>query len=392
MTNKFDFIVIGAGMVGLSAALALSRQGLRGQVFDQSQGPQGAPDNLISNAERSARVSAINAGSVRFLSRIGLPQSFFEGAGSALRGMKIWDADGSAEASLPASGYIIENHRLIQGLDEAVRSAATSEIDPIQWQTGITDIIQSEGEVSVRLTSGAEISAPLLIGADGANSRTRELLGIRTIDWPYDQTALVATVQLHKPHEGIARQAFTREGPMALLPLPEVDQCVLVWSSTCADQRLADGDARFASLINQACEHEVGPVRGVGPRQSFPLFQRHAKHYVKDSTVLIGDAAHSIHPLAGQGVNLGFADVAALSELIDQLHYATDLTLSSILADYQQRRRLINWRMTAVTDLTKRLFDPPGPLLRWLRNAALRRIDSQTALKQVLSLAAAGEL
>ena len=179
---------------------------------------------------------------------------------------------------------------------------------------------------------------------------------------------------------------------MALLPLPESNQCVLVWSSRHAAERFEDSDETLLSLINQACEQEAGAALAMRDRQRFPLFQRHARRYVKGSAVLVGDAAHSIHPLAGQGLNLGFGDVMTLSAVLDEMRFAPDISLATALKDYQRQRRRVNLRMTAMTDLTKRLFDPKGAELRWLRNAALRAMDQQAALKQMIGLAGAGFL
>jgi len=389
--TAFDFLVVGGGPVGLSAALALTRKGLHGQVIDQAEAmPQRPSTDAIGL--RSPRVSAINQSSIQFCEQLGIHSAFFQQNGCRFTDMQVWDAEGSAKLSLPADGVIIENDRLVHRLFDDLDRAVGDGNDPVRWRTGIIDIIPSSTEVRVQLSTGEFLSTALLVGADGGGSKTRDLLGINTLGWSYDQMALVAVVTMDQAHGGTAFQAFTQEGPMALLPLPESNQCVLVWSSRHAAERFEDSDETLLSLINQACEQEAGAALAMRDRQRFPLFQRHARRYVKGSAVLVGDAAHSIHPLAGQGLNLGFGDVMTLSAVLDEMRFAPDISLATALKDYQRQRRRVNLRMTAMTDLTKRLFDPKGAELRWLRNAALRAMDQQTALKQMIGLAGAGFL
>jgi ubiquinone biosynthesis UbiH/UbiF/VisC/COQ6 family hydroxylase len=390
---RYDFVIAGAGLVGLSAALALTRQGLKGLVFDRGAAPGGADAAAaLTGLERSPRVSAINPVSVNFLTQLGVDPTFFDDVGGLFSGMTVWDGEGSGELSLPASGYIIENHRLLGALFKAICRPSVSDLLTQQFQVGIADIRQDDTGVVVTLTNDEQIETALLIGADGSGSRTRELLGIRCVSWRYDQSALVCVIETALPHQSIARQSFTADGPLAFLPLPEPNHSVLVWSSTRAQAQLASSETQFAAEVSAHSGRHLGPVMAIGPRRQFPLRQQHSTRYTKGASVLVGDAAHSIHPLAGQGLNLGFADVASLSQAIENLRLDQRSRLSVALSQYEAGRRPINLRMTATTDLLKRVFDPRSPLLRLTRNAGMRWLQDQPRLKQALSLAAAGRL
>jgi len=390
---QYDFVVAGAGLVGLSAALTLTRQGLKGLLFDQGFAPSGASaTSQVLGLDRSPRVSAINPVSVNFLIQLGVDPAFFDQAGCSVSGMTVWDGDGSGELSMPSAGYIVENHRLLDALHGVMCQPLIADALTQQFEVGIVDVQQDDAMVAVTLTTGETLETRLLIGADGSGSRTRELLGIRSVAWRYDQTALVCVSETALPHQSIARQSFTPEGPLAFLPLPEPNHSVLVWSSTQAQAQLQSSDQEFAAMVSAHSVRALGQVTAIGARAVFPLQQQHAIRYAKGRSVLVGDAAHSIHPLAGQGLNLGFADVVGLSQAIENLRLDQRRPLSDALRRYEAQRRPINLRMTAATDLLKRVFDPPSPLLRLARSTGMRWLQDQTRLKQALSLAAAGHL
>ena len=390
---RYDFVIAGAGLVGLSAALALTRQGLKGLIFDHGLAPSAASATTqVLGLDRSPRVSAINPVSVNFLTQLGVDPAFFDQAGCAVSGMTVWDGDGSGELSLPSAGYIIENHRLLNAVFNAICQPSIAEALTQQFEVGLVDLQQNDATVSITLTTGETIESGLLIGADGSASRTRDLLGIRSVAWRYDQTALVCVSETALPHQGIARQSFTPEGPLAFLPLPEPNHSVLVWSSTQAQAQLSCSDKEFSAMVSVHSARALGSVTAIGARAVFPLQQQHAIRYTKGRSVLVGDAAHSIHPLAGQGLNLGFADVIGLSQAIENLRLDQRQSLSEALRRYEAQRRPVNLRMTAATDLLKRVFDPPSPLLRLARSTGMRWLQDQTRLKEALSLAAAGHL
>ncbi len=390
---RYDFVIAGAGLVGLSAALALTRQGLKGFIFDHGLAPStAAATTNVLGLDRSPRVSAINPVSVKFLTQLGVDPGFFDQTGRSVSGMTVWDGDGSGELSLPAAGYIVENHRLQDALFNVICQPSIADALTRQFEVGIVDLRQDDSMVSITLTTGETIQSALLIAADGSASRTRDLLGIRSVAWRYDQAALVCVAEMALPHQGIARQSFTAEGPLAFLPLPEPNHTVLVWSSTQAQAQLHCSDKEFAARVSAHSARAQGPVTAIGARRVFPLQQQHAIQYTKGRSVLVGDAAHSIHPLAGQGLNLGFADVVSLSQAIENLRLDQRQPLSAALRRYEAQRRPINLRMTAATDLLKRVFDPPSPFQRLVRSTGMRWLQDQTRLKHALGLAAAGYL
>jgi 2-octaprenylphenol hydroxylase len=225
------------------------------------------------------------------------------------------------------------------------------------------------------------------VAADGALSPTRELLGLRTREWDYGHRAIVTTARFERGHAHTAWQRFLPTGPLALLPLASASGrlCSIVWSidEDEADALLAKDDEAFAAALTTASEAVLGAATDCSPRRAFPLRQRHAVDYVLPGAALVGDAAHSIHPLAGQGINLGLSDVNVLAE---ELRRALDRGLApgrlDVLKRYQRRRKGDNLRMMAAMDGFKRLFEQDAPPLRWLRNAGMRGVGAMPALKR----------
>ena len=397
--DRFDYVIAGGGLVGLACGIELAQLGLRGLLFDQGDTPSAprAIGSAVINDHQlldvgSSRVSAINPASIEFLDRLGW-EAHYSGAGlSPFSEMRVWDGEGGGDLGFAARGLIIENDRLRWALYQAAQALIQAGRLVCRWQTGIQNIQDVAEGVSVLLTSGETVSAGLLVAADGAHSKTRDLLGIQTLAWQYDQTAIAAVIATGRPHGQIARQCFTPDGPLAFLPMTEPDQNVIVWSSTKNEERLDLPPAALCAEIEKYGERALGRVRAVGPLAHFPLHQQQAHRYVGKSSVLVGDAAHSIHPLAGQGLNLGFADVKALAAALQKTRFGSNRSLTALLEGYQRERRPLNLRMMATTELLKRVFDPPSPALRLARNVGLRWLDSQSRLKQALTLAASGQL
>jgi 2-polyprenylphenol 6-hydroxylase len=247
------------------------------------------------------------------------------------------------------------------------------------------------------LQSGTVVRCQLVIAADGAQSALRKLAGIKTVEWDYGHSAVVATVRTEKPHERTARQRFMASGPLAFLPLRGNDGdehwSSIVWSTAPeAAQALLDlPDAEFAVLLGKTFEHRLGDIIEVRGRFAFPLRQRHAQMYHQGRVVLIGDAAHTIHPLAGQGVNLGFMDVKVLAEeLLDAQVKQLPPAHPVVLKRYQRRRRGANLTMTATMELFQRLFARRELPVRWLRNTGMRGIDAMSAVKKKIMRSAMG--
>ena len=262
----------------------------------------------------------------------------------------------------------------------------------------MTAEISSADETGVRLEleDGRSLSAGLLVAADGALSRVRDLAGFRTREWDYGQRAIVCTVETGLPHQATAWQRFLNTGPLAFLPLPGFEgrhYCSIVWSAEpdLADALAALSDREFCDAAGEALESRLGAVLDCSPRASFPLRQRHAVEYTRPGIALVGDAAHTIHPLAGQGINLGLQDVIALSEELTAGMARGEAPGSPVLlARYQRRRKGENLLMMAAMDGFKSLFGSRQLPLRWLRNQGLKWVDRSGPIKHQLMRHAMG--
>ncbi len=389
-------------MAGSALACALAHSSYRIAVIESQASP-------CFNAEDfyDARVVALNAASQQFLQQIGVWDDIATQRISPYTHMQVWDAEGTAQVTFDcadtqqsALGHIVENNLIVAALQNRLRQC--SQIDWLcpESVTELHDsnIIHSGNSAcELLLHSGRTIRARLVVAADGALSTVRRLSGIKTLEWDYGHTALIATVKNEKPHQRTARQRFTAGGPLAFLPLldrhGDEHWSSIVWSTSAekAQALLAMTEVDFATALDNAFEHRLGAVTAVRSRFAFPLRQRHAQLYHRGRVVLIGDAAHTIHPLAGQGVNLGFMDVQTLAEelLAAQLRKLSPAH-ASVLQRYQRRRRGANLAMTATMELFKRLFERDELPLRWLRNTGMRGIESLPWLKRQIMRKAMG--
>lgn len=401
--DSADVVVIGGGLVGLAFACALKNSGLQVVLVEGQHAPGSSkqPDDVLAPASAahldsgfSPRVSAINLKSRAFLARIGgWPQDSARHA--EYSEMAVWDTQGTAAIRFSAQevqqdclGTIIENASVISQL---YRTALGIENLDLIFDVALESIQKSDDGYTVRLNNGREIQCKLLVGADGGQSRVKELAGLRSVDWSYHQSAVVTTVEIDRPHDNIARQWFTAQGPLAFLPLANPNYCSIVWSSTDAEQLMAMDNRAFCDRLSQVVEKQAGSVVACDQRFSFPLTQRHAVQYAQENLVLIGDAAHTIHPLAGQGVNLGFADAQTLAQTLHQCRFESlspgDL---SVLKRFENRRKPENMLMAAVMEGFKRLFGSDDPAIRWLRNTGLRMVNSTGVLKTMAAKLATG--
>ncbi|MEE2764290.1 MAG: UbiH/UbiF/VisC/COQ6 family ubiquinone biosynthesis hydroxylase [Pseudomonadota bacterium] len=398
----FQILVVGGGMVGAALALGLSRQGWQvglveaGNRAALQQAP--APAHGVDDFE--ARVSALSVASQQLLEALEVWSQVLAGRHCPYQQMVVWDGDGTgriqfdaAELQAPALGTIVENRNLVRALFLALDASPVEVLDGVQvtgwWQDG-----ERRG---IELADGGRIGAELVVAADGANSRLRQWVGLPTREWDYDQQAIVCTVQTSQSHDFTAWQRFSPTGPLAFLPLlPESGAehfCSIVWSQDTAEARrlMALDEAAFSAELGAAIEQQLGPVRSVSGRTVFPLRQRHAKDYVAPGFALIGDAAHAIHPLAGQGANLGFSDVRAL---LDELQRARASALSPaeplVLERYQRRRKAENLAMMAAMDGFKHLFGRDELPVRWLRNTGLRWLNGLGPIKHRIAAEAMG--
>lgn len=393
---EYDLLVVGGGMVGAALALACSAQGLKIAVVESWE-----PSRDWPIGEIDLRVSALSRASQRILNRLGRGPTAWEriqGLGvSPYRVMRVWDAVGgasihfdSADLGEPDLGHIVENRVTQLALWEQLEAAPDIQL---LCPARALRLSLTPERAQLDLDDGRRLVARLLVGADGRDSWVRAQAGITTSGWDYDQQAIVANVQTTRPHGETAWQRFLPTGPLAFLPLAD-GGCSIVWSvvEARARQLMALEDAAFLADLEAACERHLGPLVAVGRRESFPLRLQHADQYVLPRLVLVGDAAHAIHPLAGQGVNLGFLDAAQLADNIaEALVKGRDIGGLWTLRRYERARRGGNMAMLGAMEVFKRLFGNRNPLLVATRNLGLAVTDRLPGLKQLFIEQALGQ-
>ncbi|MFZ3204285.1 MAG: 2-octaprenyl-3-methyl-6-methoxy-1,4-benzoquinol hydroxylase [Pseudomonas sp.] len=391
-----DLIIVGAGMVGSALALALQEQGLDILLIDG--GPLSVKP-FEPAAPFEPRVSALSIASQRVLERLGVWPGVTARRSSPYAEMRVWDGSGTGQIHFSAAsvhaealGHIVENRVVQDALLERLHDGNVGLLNNARLE----QLRRSGDDWLLTLTDGRQLRTPLLVAADGANSAVRRLAGCATREWDYLHHAIVTSVRCSEPHQATAWQRFTDDGPLAFLPLtaaPGEHWCSIVWSATPgeAERLMALDDAGFCVELGKAFEHRLGEVLHADPRLCIPLRQRHAKRYVEDGLALIGDAAHSIHPLAGQGVNLGFLDAAVLAEvLLHALGRGERLADERVLSRYERRRMPHNLAMMAAMEGFERLFQADPLPLRWLRNAGLNWVDELPEAKALFVRQALG--
>lgn len=348
-----------------------------------------------------ARVSALTPVSSNFLESLASWQTVLDYRACAYRHMTVWDADGTGgiefdceEVGAPALGHIVENRAIVSALADNISKARDITLyNPDSVEAVLP--VESEESISLQLASGATLETSLVVAADGARSALRGMFEFETREWDYGHRAIVCTVQTEDSHQATAWQRFTPDGPLAFLPLAGEDDrcCSIVWSlrDAVAEEMAGLDDAAFCEALGWAFEKRLGSVVAATRRVAFPLRQRHAVDYVQPRVALVGDAAHTIHPLAGQGINLGLADVAVLAEEIQSAaSRGLDVGALSVLRRYQRRRKGDNLAMMVAMDGFKRLFEQDSLPLRWLRNEGMRLVGRATPVKRQLMRQAMG--
>jgi 2-octaprenylphenol hydroxylase len=396
MAKSYDLIIVGAGMVGALSAVLLAKSSLRIALVDKHNGEY----RLSTPPEYDARVSAISSQSKSLLEKANVWQGISRDRIASYDNMVVWDGlgegfiDFNAQATaMPELGHLVENAVLNQQLMAQVRRSAN--VDLYLGDT-LESHELSESGVRVELTSGQVLEAQAIIAADGALSKLRTENVFETVEWDYGHHAIVATIEIAQSHQNTAWQSFGEEGILAFLPLPSIAQkhyVSIVWSVPPKEAELlmALDEQTFCRRLHYAMNKHFDVVGMTQDRQAIPLRQRHAKQYVKAGLALIGDAAHTIHPLAGQGANLGFGDVKALVEVLEKAHRRGEsLGASKVLRRYQRARMLDNIAMAAGMEAFKRLFSTQHPLLVQLRNIGMKQFHRNTSLKRKLVARAAG--
>lgn len=386
MTTHVDVLIVGGGMVGAALAAALGDSPFKVALVD------GRAPALPMHDDPDARVSAITLGSRNFFQNLGVWQTLEPVA--PVESMHVWETQGAihfdaADIGEPCLAYIVGNAVLQHALIARVQSFANVQT---LWPVEIEKIEFNEQHASVTLKDGRCITARLLVGADGADSAVRRAAGIEVRRADMHQKGIVATVRTERPHGRVARQRFLPTGPLALLPLVEASTCSIVWSADTAhaDALMALSDTGFAEALQTAFGDELGKVVSIGRRQAFALALAQAHRYTGLRLALVGDAAHVVHPLAGQGVNLGFLDAAALADTLCRAGRGRDIGAHALLRRYERARKGENLGMIAVTGGFKYLFGNELSLVRRLRNLGLTLANAVTPAKRSMMRRAAG--
>ncbi|MGN2672334.1 FAD-dependent 2-octaprenylphenol hydroxylase [Aliivibrio fischeri] len=382
MMQSVDIAIIGGGMVGLTVAAALENSGLRIAVIE-SQLPE---EELASLPD--IRVSAISRASENILNNVGAWQGVLSRRAAPYTSMRVWEQDSFAKIEFEAEdiaqhnlGHIVEN-RVIQLslLDKISKQENVTLLAPERC----TNIMFGESEAWINLESGKAITAKLVVGADGANSWLRNQLDIPLTHWDYGHSALVANIRTVDTHNATARQIFRPEGPLAFLPLGEPNLSSIVWSldPLQAEDLVSMPEDDFNKRLTTAFDNQLGLCSVEGTRQAFPLKMRYAKDFVRERAVLVGDAAHTIHPLAGQGVNLGLADAAALAETILALqNESKDIGLKVNLRSFERWRKAEAAQMIASMQGFKELFSGSNPVKKFIRGVGMSLTNELSPVK-----------
>ena len=389
--QNVDVVIVGGGMVGLGLAAALKGSALKVAVVE-GQLPEPVLDEAPDN-----RVSALSLASQRILQQVGAWRGIEVRRLQPYMQMEVWEQDSfgriafdAASLRQPELGHIVENRVIQLALLEAILDG-----DNIQLLSPARASSLQSGEAGslLLLEDGSALSAKLVVAADGAHSWVRRQADIPLTSWDYGHHALVATVRCAEPHEAVARQIFTPEGPLAFLPLWQPDLCSIVWSVPAkrAEALCQCDEEQFNRQLTTAFDGRLGLCKVEGACSAIPLTARYARDFARERLVLVGDAAHTIHPLAGQGVNLGLLDAAALAEQI--LHNQAagkDIGLLANLRGYERWRKSEAASMLAAMEGLKRLFAGSNPLKKLVRGAGLCAFDLLTPLKQSVIRAAMG--
>ena len=393
MSKHYDIIIVGAGMVGatLACGLAEEAENLSIAVIDA---------NMLNfdwgKNSYDMRVSAITRASQNLLRDIGVWEKIIEQRVSPYQDMFVWDAEGKGELHFDSAdmgevdlGHIIENRVIVKALHQQIKESPKIEL---LCPAKLEKIEFNQDSSVLTLEDKTELTASLVVAADGSRSWVRQQADIAVKGWDFDQAALVTTVKTEKHHQDTAWQRFLTTGPLAFLPLTD-GYSSIVWSTSPAEaQRLTILEEKeFLIELEQAFDSKLGKIESVAARAVFPLRLFETLNYVKPRLALVGDAAHTIHPLAGQGVNLGLADVASLMNvIIEALNDKKDIGDLKVLRRYERWRRADNRSMLVAMDGLKRLFGSELSAVKDLRSLGLNLTNKITPLKNIIMQQAMG--
>jgi 2-octaprenyl-6-methoxyphenol hydroxylase len=390
--DRADVIIFGGGLVGPALAAALDSSGLSAIVVDPAD-----PTPRL-DASFDGRVSAISSSSMRMLEAIGVAQNLPEPGCPILRiavaeGLEPGGLEFEDSANGEPLGFMLENRHLRAALH--ARAEAGKNIW-LLWKSRVANVDRSDNGVVVSLEDGRTLAAPLLIAADGRNSSTREAAGINVARWKYDHDAIVSVLRHERGHDNIAYQIFYPTGPFALLPMNDAaggHRSAIVWSVQREDAPgwLALDDEEFAAEAEAATGGLLGRFDMLAPRSTYPLGFQHSAQMVAQRLALVGDAAHAIHPIAGQGVNLGFRDVAALAQvLVEGARLGMDLGDAQLLERYQRWRSLDALSVSFATDTLTRIYGVPGKTASAVRRLGMNIVGRISPLRDRLMSEARG--
>ena len=393
-------VIVGAGLVGATLAAILSQsshaQNLQITLIDRNSAPTLPTKEPY---EYDPRVVALTVASQQVLENLGLWQSIEALGICHYQHMQVWDNDGTGaidfhaeDIGQPRLGSIVENRIVLDRVLSCIEGLKNITI--LRGQ-GVKDIEQGETQATIVLEDGHRLNASLIVAADGGLSTVRKLGGFKVGEKSYEQSAIIATIKTEKSHQHTAWQNFLSTGPLAVLPLHGADErySSIVWSADTAlsDELMTLTKAAFDENLSRSLEGRLGQATTIGQRYQVPLIARHAENYFHKHIVLAGDAAHTIHPLAGQGVNLGLLDAASLAQEINRAR-SRDLAISdgSVLRRYQRQRKHQNAEMLLLMQGFKTLFGQRAPMARLARNYGLTRFNTVPLIKNWLAKQASG--